>query len=143
MQNFDEYSYQCGVMDAFCEVVGAGVKQLALSHPFTSLAEMNHYLSYAEQLCKTYHLSCYPETTILITDLFPYSMNKGKYNILFYKEPKVLETYLKLKQQKAELVKHNAYQAEKRMNIALAFGELLSYDKQSCMDKIAHNHEKE
>ena len=30
----DQFSYACGVMDAFNEVVKAGVKKLALSHPF-------------------------------------------------------------------------------------------------------------
>lgn len=28
-------AYALGVCDAFCEIVGAGVKRIALSHPFT------------------------------------------------------------------------------------------------------------
>ena len=33
MREIDTYSYRCGVMDCFCEMVRAGVKNLALSHP--------------------------------------------------------------------------------------------------------------
>lgn len=36
MRPIDPYSYHCGVMDSFCEIVGAGVKPMALSHPFAS-----------------------------------------------------------------------------------------------------------
>ena len=32
MQNIDPYSYQCGVIDCFNEMVRSGVKALALSH---------------------------------------------------------------------------------------------------------------
>ena len=31
----DARAYALGVCDAFCEVVRAGVKRIALSHPFT------------------------------------------------------------------------------------------------------------
>ena len=36
MRNIDSYSYQCGVIDCFNEMVYAGVKSLALSHPMDS-----------------------------------------------------------------------------------------------------------
>ena len=29
----DHYSYECGVMDCFCEMVASGLKKLAMSHP--------------------------------------------------------------------------------------------------------------
>ena len=38
MQNIDPYSYQCGVIDCFNEMVRSGVKALALSHPMDSAA---------------------------------------------------------------------------------------------------------
>ena len=40
----DRFSYLCGAMDAFAELVHAGVKQLALSHPCASLAERDALL---------------------------------------------------------------------------------------------------
>ena len=39
MKKLDRYSYQCGVIDAFNEVVRAGVKRIALSHPADSREE--------------------------------------------------------------------------------------------------------
>lgn len=39
MKELDGYSYQCGVIDAFNEVVRAGVKRIALSHPVDSREE--------------------------------------------------------------------------------------------------------
>ena len=35
-KQIDAYSFALGVCEAFCEVVRAGVKRIALSHPFTS-----------------------------------------------------------------------------------------------------------
>ena len=32
MRPIDPYSYHCGVMDSFCEIVAAGIKPMALSH---------------------------------------------------------------------------------------------------------------
>ena len=34
-KQIDAYSFALGVCEAFCEVVRAGVKRIALSHPFT------------------------------------------------------------------------------------------------------------
>jgi len=33
-KQIDAYSFALGVCEAFCEVVRAGVKRIALSHPF-------------------------------------------------------------------------------------------------------------
>lgn len=143
MKQFDEYSYHCGVMDAFAEAVGAGVKQMALSHPFLSVQEMNAYLPYAKQLCDRYHIKCFEETELLITDLFPISMNKGKCNIIFVKDQSVYDQYIKLKQEKHEYIQKQQYSTKHRMDIALSFGALLSYTKEACLEKISSNMEKE
>ena len=42
-REIDAYSYQCGVMDAFCEMVHAGVKRIALSHPCPTREERDSY----------------------------------------------------------------------------------------------------
>ena len=47
-----DYWYHCGVMDAFCEIVAAGVKKLALSHPINNKEDLNSLLPYAKQLCR-------------------------------------------------------------------------------------------
>ena len=91
MKEMDKYSYQCGVMDAFNEVVRAGVKRLALAHPCDTREERDSYLDYAQQLCEKYGNHMYVENDSLLTDLFPISMNKDKFNIVFARDPKDLE----------------------------------------------------
>ena len=86
-----DYWYHCGVMDAFCEIVAAGVKKLALSHPINSKEDLNSLLPYAKQLCRQYGIQYYEERELLITDLFPLRFNKDHYNILFYRDDATLD----------------------------------------------------
>lgn len=104
MRNIDSYSYQCGVIDCFNEMVYAGVKSLALSHPMDSAEERDALLPYARELCQRYGNQLYIEDEPLLSDLFPLSLNRGKHNILFYRAGHVLEEYLRLKERKAALV---------------------------------------
>ena len=55
----DRFSYLCGAMDAFAELVHAGVKQLALSHPCASLAERDALLPFAHGPVSYTHLDVY------------------------------------------------------------------------------------
>lgn len=143
MNEFDQYSYHCGVMDAFAEVVSAGVKRLALSHPFSSKEELDQYVPYAMQLCSQYEIFCYQESELLITDLFPYTLNKGFHNIIFYRKQEYLDQYLHLKREKKMLIETGTYTKENRRSLAYAFGKLLSYDEEACQKKIDTNTEKE
>ena len=61
MRNIDSYSYQCGVIDCFNEMVYAGVKSLALSHPMDSAEERDALLPYARELCQRYGNQLYIE----------------------------------------------------------------------------------
>ena len=70
-------------------------------------------------------------------------MNRGKYNILFYREDGVLEAYQGIKADKRALVASGAYVGEARRQIALRFGALLSYPAEGCDRLIAENHERE
>lgn len=54
MQNIDPYSYQCGVIDCFNEMVRSGVKALALSHPMDSAAERDALIPFARSCCHQY-----------------------------------------------------------------------------------------
>ena len=117
-------------------------KRQALSHPFDNEEEMRSLRKEAEQLCTKYKIFYYCETSLLITDLFPCSMNKNRCNFLFYKESSTLVAYLALKERKHKALQTNTY-AQCRKDIALAFGKLLSYDTESCLIKIRENKEKE
>ena len=48
----DTYSYGLGAMDCFCEMVSAGLKTLAMSHPCDTREERDSYLQDAEKLCR-------------------------------------------------------------------------------------------
>ena len=143
MQSIDVYSYQCGVMDAFSEVVSAGVKRIALSHPCDTAEERDRYLPFAEQLCKQYGNVLYLENEGLLTELFPLSLNKGKFNMVFAHKPEDLTLYRELRQRKKELVEKNLYFGEARRRLAFDFGRLLSYSEEAIERLIRQNQEKE
>ena len=78
----------------------------------------------------------------MITDLFPFRLNKGHYNILFFREAATLQAYLALKKRKEDALRLGIYE-QQRTKLALDFGELLSYDLESCLKKLEENTEKE
>ena len=103
MREIDTYSYRCGMMDCFCGMVRAGVKNLALSHPVDSRAEWEALGPFAAKIAGQYGVKCYPEESPLVTDLFPLSATRGKYLYLFYRADHVLGEYLRLKERKASM----------------------------------------
>ena len=68
----------------------------------------------------------YRETDLIVTDLFPADVAKGKHVLLIYKGT-TLDEYLALKKRKSELVDSGSYAGEARKDIARQFGKLLSY----------------
>lgn len=143
MKQLDSFSYQCGVMDAFQEVVSAGIKRLALSHPCTSQEEWPHLLEYGETLCRKYGTRMYEETSLLVSDLFPASQCKHQKVMIFYLDPQDLQQYLNLKQQKETLLTNNQYCGQARRKIAEEFGALLSYSDEAIATRIDLNPELE
>ncbi|MEE0210602.1 MAG: hypothetical protein UEP78_00880 [Negativibacillus sp.] len=143
MKKLDGYSYQCGVIDAFNEVVRAGVKQIALSHPVDTKEEMMELIPFSQQICQQYGNRFYLEESPLLTDLFPISLNKGKYNIIYYRQEEDIRQYLALKKRKQQLLEQQAYQGEARRQIAVEYGRLLSYSPEAIERYLAQNEEKE
>lgn len=117
--HFEQYSYYAGVTSAFAEVVGAGVKQLALSHPYTK-AELEFMLEPSNQIAAEYGVVTMVEDDLLVTPLFPADVALGKYVIFFAQNEAVLDRYHALKTSNDESEK-----------LAWAFGRLLSYDDES------------
>lgn len=142
MKKLDRYSYQCGVIDAFNEVVRAGVKRIALSHPADSREEAMELIPFSQQICQQYGNHFYLEESPLLTDLFPISLNKGKYNIIYYRQEDIRQ-YLALKKRKQQLLEQQAYQGEARRQIAVEYGKLLSYSPEAIERYLAQNEEKE
>lgn len=137
-KQIDEYSYELGVMDCFCEMTAAGLKRLAMSHPCADREIWKSYEPEVIRLCQEYEISFYPETEPLITDLFPPRMNEGTCHYLFYREQEVIEEYLALKKDKERAVQENEYDSRKRYEIAWRLGKLLSYPDEGirrCIEK--------
>jgi hypothetical protein len=78
-----------------------------------------------------------------LTDLFPWSMNKDKFNVLFYKNESYRDAYFALKERKAKLVEDKLYKGDVRREIAWEFGKLLSYSDEAIERMIAENDELE
>ena len=143
MRSIDHFSYELGAADCFCEMVRAGVKGLALAHPCPTREERDEYLPYFQELCQKYGVKLYVEDVPLLTDLFPLSMNQGKYNALFYQEDSAIQEYLALKAEKQAAVEAGAYTPEKRRDIAWRYGKLLSYTGEGIQRLLESNTEKE
>lgn len=143
MREIDTYSYRCGVMDCFCEMVRAGVKILALSHPVDDRGEWEELGPFAAKIAAQYGVKCYPEDDPLVTDLFPLSATRGKFLYLFYRADHVLEEYLRLKERKASMVAGRAYFGGNRTQIAREYGRLLSYSPETVRALLEANRDRE
>lgn len=142
MKPIDTFSYELGAADCFCEMVRAGVKRLALAHPCDSPQERDQFLPYFEELCRKYGVKLYVEDEAFLTDLFPLSLNQGKYNALFYQEGSALQEYLALKGEKKAALAQGTY-GQARRDIAWRFGKLLSYTDEGIQRLLESNTEKE
>jgi hypothetical protein len=131
----DERSYNLGGIGAFAEVVGAGVKKLALSAPLAP-AEMDALIEEAERIVERNHALSYRETDFLTTDLFPAEVTNGKHVLLIY-TGSVKDEYMALKQEKKALVDQNRYEGEARSEIARKMGKLLSYSDEKIETLLA------
>lgn len=123
----DSFSYQLGVMDCFCEMVAAGVKRLAMSHPFSDREERDRYREEVKRLCDKYEILFYPEEEALLTALLPKEANRGKPLYLFYGKEETLTEYLALKEEQKRLMEQGLYTREEDERLAREFGRLLSY----------------
>lgn len=132
----DRYSFNLGVMDSFCEMVAAGVKTLALSHPFDSEEEREYYAAEVEKLCEKYKIRCFRENMLPVTDLFPAEACKNRYLFLFYRTEDVLKRYRDLKETVRELQESNVPAEGKRLELAREFGRLLSYPEDGIERRI-------
>lgn len=142
MHEIDSFSYQCGIMDCFNEMVKAGLKPMALAHPFKTRQERDIYIPFVKQITKQYGNYYYLDNDPLITDLFAASLNLSTYNIIFYRDEYIIEKYKELKIKKEKVIANDLYQ-EVRESIAYEFGHLLGYPDSHIQKYINTNNEKE
>ena len=139
MRPIDPYSYHCGVMDSFCEIVGAGVKPMALSHPFASPEERAEYREYAAKMADQYSVLLAEEDSLPVTPLFPADACEGAYVFLFIGSQAVQERYRALRDRTAELRRTGQYDLQSRLEAARELGRLLGYTPESVERMIAAN----
>lgn len=146
-KKIDAYSFALGVCEAFCEVVRAGVKRIALSHPFTADELQNtlgaDFPEACAKIAEKYGCRAYYLQEPVLTDLFPLSLNRGKQNVVFYRAPADLTELLAIRSDKKALQSAGKYRGEARREIAVRFGRLLSYSEEAIERYLAENTERE
>lgn len=135
LPRFDPYSYYAGMTYAFTEIVAAGVKPLALSPPYTP-AEAEVMARPTELIAQKYGIVTYTEPDLLVTNLFPAAVAKGKVVILLANAQQTLDSYLGLKRQRAA-AGSDRYDPEFEIGLATAFGRLLSYSDEAIAAMLA------
>ncbi len=118
-------AYALGTIGGFSELINSGVKKLALSEVLPP-AEMDRLLPEAERVAARNHVELYRESTLLVTDLFPADVAKGKDVLLIY-QGTTKDEYLALKAEALALEKAGHYTGGAREAIARRFGRMLSY----------------
>jgi hypothetical protein len=133
----DQRSFRLGSVSTFSELVGVGVKKLALSSALLP-AEMDEMEADIKNVAEGWGIKTYREPDLIVTDLFPADVAKGKDVILLYKGT-TLDEYFALKKHKAELLKAGDYKGDARKDVAIQFGNLLSYPLANIEEKIKKN----
>ena len=139
----DRYSYHCGVIDAFNVLISSGVREMAFSHPCITRWQRDALIPFAETICSHYGTRFYPEDDLLITDLFPLSVCRNQFLLIFYRNPDTLSAYEHLKERKRQLLERGRYQGENRRELALQLGKLLGYPETTIQQMIDRNQDKE
>jgi len=137
----DRRSYVLGGIGAFAEMVGAGVKKLALSAPMTP-EEMDGLIQDAQRIAEENGVEITCEEDFLVTDLFPAEITEGKHVLLIAKGS-TKQAYYDLKAEKRRLVESGAYAGAAREAIARRMGRLLSYSEERIDALLAKARSKE
>lgn len=143
MHEIDLYSYRLGAADVFCEMIRAGVKKISLAHPCDTKEERDEFIEDYQKLCDDYGVSMYLDDEPLLTDLFPVSLNKDRFNAVFYRDQEVIDEYIAIKEDKKELIRKGEYTPENRLAIAVRYGKLLSYTDEGIERLLKLNNELE
>ena len=129
VDGFNLDSYHLGMIYAFSEVVGSGVKPLALSPPFTP-EEYHRLKKPIEEIAKEYGVHTLVDEDFLTTRLFNSAFTDGKVVVHFAKDPAILDRYVKLKALKARRIKEGKLPESEEM-IARELGSILGYDEET------------
>ena len=126
----DWVSYNLGVIVGFAECVGAGVKKIALSASMTR-EQYESIKDDVKLIAEENHSKLYIDEDFLETLLFPAEYTRGKVVIHLFKDQKINDEYLALKDKKRKHEGEGTYTMDVQREVAWAFGRLLSYDDEA------------
>jgi hypothetical protein len=129
VKGFSIDSYHLGMIYAFAEVVGSGVKPLALSPPMTR-EEHDRIKDMIKVMAEEYGVYTLVDEDFLTTKLFNPSFTEGKVVVHFAKDPTIFERYSRLKELKTRRLIENKL-AESENEIARELGSILGYDEET------------
>ena len=136
----DEYSFNLGNFDgtigAFCDVIMTEAKPLAFSDPFDP-ADEALLTPYVAKKCENYGVKYYIDKDLLLTKLFASEDLDGAWVYILYKDDSVLEQYLALKKEEADLTTAGTYTEKAQNDLATRYGKLMGYSDKVIADMIA------
>ena len=127
VEGFNLDSYHLGMIYAFAEVVGSGVKPLALSPPLTR-EEHVRLRKPIQAIAGEYNVHMLVDEDFLTTKLFNPAFTEGKVVIHFAKEASTLDRYRRLKELKTRKQMEGKL-GEAEDEIARELGRILGYDE--------------
>ena len=131
------HTYELGTIGGFAELVNSGVKTLAMSEVLSPI-DMDQMLPEAEKVAARNGVKLYREPSLLVTDLFPADVARGKDVLLIY-QGATLDEYQALKADAQVLEKAGQYTGQAREAIARRFGRMLSYPTWRINELLAQN----
>ena len=137
--NQQKDTYTLGGIGAFSEMVGAGVKKLALSAALDS-SEMDRVVEEAKRIASEHGVSIYRESDLIQTDLFPADVATGKDVLLIYNGT-TLDDYQSLKKDIEKSTNAGAYNpgSKERIELSRRFGRMLSYSPAKINQLLSQN----
>lgn len=126
----DRRSYNLGMIYAFAEVVGSGVKRLGLSPPLTE-EEYMEVIDDTRLISEMYGVTLHTDREFLDTPLFNPRYTRGKIVIHLANSRETVDEYLRLKEWKKRLEASGELNRAKEEEIARRLGALLSYSEEA------------
>jgi hypothetical protein len=132
----DRFSFVMGMINCFAEMVACRVKKLAISPPLDP-SEFDAVYRCSQKIVEGFNIECYVEKSLLVTSLQSAEFTAGKWSILYYADPTVLDAYHALKNKKTHLEETNRYTKKEAEHISRSFMTLLSYPEKTISEKIS------
>jgi hypothetical protein len=130
MGKLDRHSYNLGMIYAFAEVVGSGVKRLGLSPPLAE-EEYENVIDDTRLIAEEYGVTLHTDRDFLETLLFNPEYTRGKIVIHLADSRETLDEYLRIKERKKRLEESGQLTRMKEEEIARGLGALLSYSEET------------